>query len=432
MGFVFIPVVVALTLASSGSLGSANQVSLTQLGKTLAAAVEVLTVEGATAVRLFRREASERSRFGAIQDDLYAANVRRARIGGISAAVAQTLAGLAVAGVILAGVWLLSRGRVTIGELVAFLLLLEQAYGPAGEVANSLGQMRGTRPAALRYEEALAVSAMAPSVAPGAPVPPGSDVPLLAVRALTVRLAVNRGLDVPWEDPAETVPAPTARSVIEDMSFEVRRGEFIGVVGPSGAGKTTLALTLAGLIQPSEGEVLLAGETLAGPDPRIALVPQPSQFFNESVTYNLRYADPEADAEEIERMARVAQVHDVISALPNGYETILGQSGHRLSGGERQRLSITRALLRRPEVLILDEATGHLDSDSEHRLHAALKTILASRDITLIAITHRLVTVRSADRILLVVDGRLQAEGTHDDLTAESRYRDLLQPMVGQ
>ncbi len=226
-----------------------------------------------------------------------------------------------------------------------------------------------------------------------------------------MQLAVQPGLDDPWVERADPRPAPEPRTVIEEVSFGVRRGQFIGVVGPSGAGKTTLALTLAGLIPPSTGEVLIGGEPLAGPDPRISLVPQHSQLFNESAAYNQRYADPDADDNELELAARLAQIHDVIAALPDGYETVLGQQGHRLSGGERQRLSIARALLRRPQVLIFDEATGNLDPASEGRLHHALRSVLAARDITLVAVTHRLATVRSADRILLIVDGRLRARG---------------------
>jgi len=210
-----------------------------------------------------------------------------------------------------------------------------------------------------------------------------------------------------------------AESVLKHVSFTIRPGESVALVGPSGAGKTTVANLIPRLYEPQAGRILIDGVdirryTLASLRRQIALVPQETLLFSGTIRDNILFGNPEADAEQIQKAAEAAYADEFIARLPDGYDTVVGERGVKLSGGQRQRIAIARALLRDPRILILDEATSSLDSESEALVQAALKNLLQNR--TALVIAHRLSTVRDADRIIVLSGGRIVEEGTHSEL----------------
>ncbi len=209
------------------------------------------------------------------------------------------------------------------------------------------------------------------------------------------------------------------RPVLHDISFEIPPGKKVAVVGPSGAGKSTLARLLYRFYDVSGGCITIDGQDIRLCTQRslrrnIGIVPQDTVLFNESILYNLQYAEPSARRDELERAARMADIHDFIMGLPQGYETLVGERGLKLSGGEKQRMAIARVILKRPKILIFDEATSNLDSRSEQAILESLKDI--SAHVTTLVIAHRLSTIIDADQILVMDQGRIVERGTHNEL----------------
>jgi ATP-binding cassette subfamily B protein len=224
--------------------------------------------------------------------------------------------------------------------------------------------------------------------------------------------------------------APDAPWTLEGISAEVPAGTRTALVGETGSGKTTLAYLVARLYDPQHGCVSIDGVdirdiTLASLAATVGLVSQETYLFHASIRENLRFACPQASDEEIEDAARAAQIHELISSLPDGYDTLVGERGYRFSGGEKQRMAIARTVLRNPPVLVLDEATSALDSETERAVQQALDDL--SRGRTTIAIAHRLSTIRDADQILVLDSGRIVERGTHEELLElGGRYASLL------
>jgi ATP-binding cassette subfamily B protein len=211
------------------------------------------------------------------------------------------------------------------------------------------------------------------------------------------------------------------RDVLHHISLTVEAGETVALVGPSGAGKSTLVSLVPRLYDVTGGAVLVDGHDvreLTGESLRasIGVVTQDPHLFHESIAQNLLYAKPDATLDELERACRAARIHQTIADLPDGYDTLVGERGYRLSGGEKQRLAIARLLLKDPAIMILDEATSHLDNENEALVQAALEAALAGR--TALVIAHRLSTIRDADLILVMEEGRIVEQGTHDELLA--------------
>jgi ATP-binding cassette subfamily C protein CydD len=214
---------------------------------------------------------------------------------------------------------------------------------------------------------------------------------------------------------------PDGRRALQGLSLRIEPGEQIAIVGPSGVGKSTLLNLLLGFQAPSEGSTLIDGQALDALDPalwrqRVAWVPQRAHLFHGSLAENIRLARPDADQKAVEQAARLANAHDFIQRLPQGYDTLVGEGGRGLSGGQIQRISLARAFLKDAPVVILDEATAHLDLESEGLIQQAIETLAEGR--TLIMVAHRLRTVRQIPRILVLDQGRLAEEGDHRGLLA--------------
>ena len=207
--------------------------------------------------------------------------------------------------------------------------------------------------------------------------------------------------------------------MLTDVSFEVQPGEVVAIVGPTGSGKTTLVNLLHRFYDPTEGELMIDGLDLRAVHieslyRQIALVPQETILFGGTILENIRYGRERASDDEVYAASRAANAHDFITALPEGYQTIVGEKGVNLSGGQRQRLAIARAVLKNPRILMLDEATSALDSESERLVQEALERLMAGR--TTFVVAHRLTTIQRADRILVLNKGRIVEEGTHTSL----------------
>ncbi len=287
------------------------------------------------------------------------------------------------------------------------------------------------RPDALRLEsvtgrvrfESVSFSYQAGEHTPGAVAMLGEVERFGMGRREMPPLSQEGGKRVEATRPGDRPPSASdePRYALRDVSFEVRPGQLVALAGPSGAGKTTITYLLPRLYDPTGGRITLDGhdlrdlslDTLAA---QIGMVTQETYLFNDTIRANLLYATPEAADAELEAACRAANIHDFIAELPDGYDTVVGNRGYRLSGGEKQRLAIARVILKNPRLLVLDEATSSLDSQSEALIQEALERIMAQR--TSLVIAHRLSTILAADTILVLDHGRLVEQGAHAELLA--------------
>ena len=223
----------------------------------------------------------------------------------------------------------------------------------------------------------------------------------------------------------EAVHTQARLNALEDVSFIAQPGQLVALVGPSGAGKTTLTYLIPRLYDPGEGRILLDNQDLREVNldslaDQIGMVTQETHLFHDTIRTNLLYARLDATQAELENAAQAANIHDFIASLPDGYDTIVGERGYRLSGGEKQRVALARVILKNPRILVLDEATSHLDSESEMLIQDALKRVMAGR--TSIVIAHRLSTILAADIILVFDRGKIVERGTHRELIAQGGF----------
>jgi ATP-binding cassette, subfamily B, bacterial len=345
--------------------------------------------------------------------------------------IALTLvAGLATALVYGLGGVMVIDGGLAIGTLVALTAYLNRLYGPLTALSNVQVDVMTTL---VSFERVFEVLDLEPGIAEAddaEPLPVGptslefDSVFFRYPSAAEVSLASLESVS------SERLSDEPGELLLHDISFRVEPGQMVALVGPSGAGKTTIASLVPRLYDVTDGSVRLAGRdvrsaTLESVHDRVGVVSQDAHLFHDSLRANLTYARPDAtDAELIEALS-AAHVWDLVERLPEGLDTLVGDRGHRLSGGEKQRLAIARLLLKDPSVVVLDEATAHLDSESEVAVQQALSTALEGR--TSLVIAHRLATVRDADQILVVDAGRIVERGTHAELLrAGGLYADLV------
>ncbi|MFN9279340.1 MAG: ABC transporter transmembrane domain-containing protein [Betaproteobacteria bacterium] len=379
-----------------------SRASQDRVADSSAIAAEVLSE--IPVVQSYVQEAREAQRFHESTENAFETARKRTRVRSMLVAFIITATFGALLWGLYQGTQAVLRGDITAGHLgqtVFFVMILVGSVAVLSEVYGDLLRAAG---ATERLMELL--SARSPVANPAAP------------QALP---AVQRGSSVGFEAVSFHYPSRPAQAALKDFNLQVAPGETVALVGPSGAGKSTVLQLLLRFYDASSGHVRVDGvpvrqASLSALRARVGIVPQDSTVFSTSARENIRYGRPDATDAEVEAAARAAFAHDFICALPEGYDTFLGERGVRLSGGQRQRISIARAMLKNPPLLLLDEATSALDAESERMVQAALESAMAGR--TTLVIAHRLATVLRADRIVVLDQGRIVDIGRHEELVA--------------
>jgi ATP-binding cassette subfamily B protein len=361
---------------------------------------ETLSISGITLIKSFVRETFERSRFYAVGTDLMRLEIRLAMVGRWFIAAIGAMVVIGPALVWLVGSYFAINGALTVGTIVAFVAYLGRLYAPASALAGVQVQIVSAFAVFERIFEYLDM-AVEGAEKPGAPA-------LRDVRGEIVFDDVRFSYD-------------PDRVALGGVSFRVAPGQLAAFVGPSGAGKTTITQLVPRFYDPQDGTIRVDGHdvrdvTLASLRENVGIVTQETYLFHDTIAANLRYARPDATDAELVAAARAANIHEFVASLPAGYQTVVGERGHKLSGGERQRLAIARVLLKNPRILILDEATSALDSVNEAAIQDALVPLMTGR--TSLVIAHRLSTILNADVIFVVENGRIVEHGTHAELIA--------------
>jgi len=410
---------------------------------------ETLNIGGALLVKLFGRTREEEKRFSQRAANVRDIGIRRATIGSVFFVIIGLVSAVGMALVYGLGGYYVIQGNFTVGTIVAFGSYLGTLYGALQGLAGAPVEFSTSMVSFERVFEVIDLPADIPEKEDAVRL---TDVRgEIAFEHVTFTYEVDESkllsevkrygrmdnvtavlsgdtskdrkkLDESAPDSSEPETRSQAREVaLSEVSFRAAPGQLVALVGPSGAGKTTMTYLIPRLYDPTQGRILLDGvdlrdlalDSLAE---QIGMVTQETYLFHDTIRTNLIYARPDATQEEIEAAARAANIHQFITELPDGYDTVVGERGYRLSGGEKQRIALARVILKDPRILVLDEATSHLDSESEALIQEALKRVMAGR--TSIVIAHRLSTILAADLILVMNRGQIVERGTHKDLLA--------------
>jgi ATP-binding cassette, subfamily B, bacterial len=409
---------------------------------------ETLNISGALLVKLFGREQHEMARFrkdGAAVRDI---GIRQAVVGRWFFMLLSAVSAVGSAVVFWAGGYLVIQGVFTIGTIVAFGAYLTQLYGPLMSLTNAQVEFAQSMVSFERVFEVLDIPVEIAEKS-GAKVLPQVEGQVRFEKVSFAYAGLGNeeqvGLDeivrFSWRGGGEALlkrgkekTGETERQsdngnetgtrwALKNLSFTIEPGQLVALVGPSGAGKSTTTYMIPRLYDPTEGRILVDGidirnialKSLAA---NIGMVTQETYLFYDTIRANLLYAHPEATEAEVIAAAKAANIHDFIVGLPDGYDTVVGERGYRLSGGERQRIAIARVILKDPRILVLDEATSHLDSLSEEQIQTALQHVMKGRSSLVIA--HRLSTILAADKILVMDEGQLIEQGTHEQLLGQN------------
>ncbi len=405
---------------------------------------ETLNIGGVLLVRLFGRSHTEIERFDRRAADVRDIGAQRAVIGSQFFVILGLVGAIGTALVYWVGGHLVLQGAFTIGTIVAFSSYLAQLYGVLQQLTNTPVAFATSM---VSFERVFEVIDLPLDVdeKPGAHTLDMVDGRLTFDHVMfeyhidehhllrrverhgqqeLVHAALSGGetLSGTSKTNGDTPPNSQARGLaLQDITLTIEPGQLVALVGPSGAGKTTLTYLIPRLYDPTEGRILLDGHdlrdvTLSSLAAQVGMVTQETHLFHDTIRTNLLYARLDATQDEIEAACRAANIHDFIAGLPDGYDTVVGERGYRLSGGEKQRIAIARVILKNPRILVLDEATSHLDAQSEALIQDALKTVMQGR--TSIVIAHRLSTILAADIILVLDRGQIVERGTHAELLA--------------
>ncbi len=395
LGMVIFPLV-AYPIATFGqkmrSISRRSQITMGTLNTLLHE-----TITGTRIVKAFGMEEYENRRFQTENERLFNLYIKAVSVNAIASPVMEFLGGLGIAAIVLYGGYQVISGATTPGNLFSFLTALIMLYEPIKRLTNVNNTIQQGIAGAQRVFEII-------DHEPEIKNKPGAyDLP-----------PISQGIEI------ENVSfAYDDKPVLKGINLSIKAGEIIAFVGASGGGKTTLANLIPRFYEVTEGRILIDGHdirdvTIESLRAQIGMVTQQTILFNDTVRNNIAYGDISRSEEEIVSAAKAANAHDFIMQLPAGYDTIIGEQGAKLSGGERQRISIARALIKNPPILILDEATSSLDTEAEAEVQGALEKLMEGR--TTILIAHRLSTVRNADRIVVISEGRIVEEGTHETL----------------
>jgi ATP-binding cassette subfamily B protein len=381
--------------------------------------VERFNVAGAMVCKIFGRPEEEAAAFSRRAARLREIRLKTATYSRLLFIGLGLMASLAVAAVYGWGGVEAARGALDVGTVVALVSYLIRLYGPLTSLSSLQVDVMTTL---VSFERVFEVLDLKPNIAeaPNArPIPKG---PLrIEFDAVGFRYPAASEISLASLESVAVLDKHPEKDVLRDISFTAEPGQLVALVGPSGAGKTTLVQLAARLYDASSGAVRLNGvdvraATAASIRETVGMVMQDSHLFHDTIRGNLLYARPGANDSEINDALAAAQLLALVKSLPKGLDTVVGERGHRLSGGERQRLAIARLLLKAPPLVILDEATAHLDSEAEHAIQLAFASALAGR--TSLVIAHRLSTVQSADQILVLRQGRIVERGRHEELVA--------------
>ncbi|NJC65349.1 ABC transporter ATP-binding protein [Planosporangium flavigriseum] len=387
--------------------------------KMNATMTERFGVAGALLVKLFGRPDVEAKRFGERAERVRDIGIQSAMYSRTFFVAMLLVAALAQALTYGLGGWYAVRGALAAGTVVSLALLLTRLYGPLTALSNVRVDVMS---ALVSFERVFEVLDLEPAISesPDArPIPRGAG--RVEFRDVSFRYPSASDVSLASLEDVAALDRTVSEPVLRQVSFTVQTGQMVALVGPSGAGKSTTAMLLPRVYDVTAGSVLVGGvdvrdATLSSLRDTIGVVTQDSHLFHETIAENLRYARPDATDAELWTALDRAQVGHLIRELPDGLDTVVGERGYRFSGGEKQRIAIARLLLKAPSVVILDEATAHLDSESEAAVQRALTEALTGR--TALVIAHRLSTVREADQILVMDKGRIVERGTHDELVA--------------
>jgi len=382
---------------------------------------ERFNVSGAMLVALYGRQIDEKSYFRTRARKVADIGIEIALLNRIFFIALTSIAAIATAIAYGIGGHLAINGTVTVGTLLAITALLARLYGPLTALSNVRIDVMT---ALVSFERIFEVLDLAPMVQdrPNAKELVRKD---FAVEFKNVSFAYPKAEEISLSSLESVAKPETVESgvVLNGLTFTAKPGTMTALVGPSGAGKTTISALVPRLYDVTDGSIEVGGVdirelTMKSLRENIGVVMQDAHLFHDTIGENLRYAKPNATDAEMQAACEAAQIWPLVSSLPNGFDTMVGERGHRLSGGEKQRLAIARLLLKSPQVVILDEATAHLDSENEALVHAALSAALKGR--TSLVIAHRLSTVRDADQILVLEKGVIVERGTHDELVAKN------------
>ena len=380
-----------------------SRASQDRMADSSAIAAEVLNA--IPVVQSYTAEAREATRFNTSTNDAFLTAVRRTKARSILVAFIIIATSAALLWGLFQGTQAVMAGRITAGHLgqtVVYVIILASAFAVLGEVYGDLLRAAG---ATERLMELLNTQSVITS--PNNPTPAATPV---------------AGSAIAFEQIDFNYPSRPNQAALSQFSLNIQAGQTVAIVGPSGAGKSTVFQLLLRFYDPRAGRIVLDGVptsdmSLHDLRQRIGIVPQDAVIFSSSALENIRYGKPDASDEEVKAAANAAFAHEFITALPEGYDTFLGERGVRLSGGQRQRIAIARAMLKNPPLLLLDEATSALDAESERMVQAALESAMQNR--TTLVIAHRLATVQKADIIVVLDHGQLVEQGTHAQLVAQ-------------
>lgn len=357
------------------------------------------TITGIRIVKAFAMEDYEMARFDQVNQTLFNAFMRRFKVRALSNPVMETLGGMGVCAIVFYGGYQVINGESTQGTFFSFMAALLMLYEPIKRI-NEVN---------ITIQEGISA---------GERIFALLDSPVDVVDKPDAKALETIGDEIFFD---RVSFAYDSQPVLQDITIRIQTGEAVAIVGESGVGKSTLLDLLPRFYDVTSGRILIGGYDVRDVTQRslrqmIGVVTQQTILFDDTVRNNVAYGRPDLPLERVIDAAKASHAHDFVMALPDGYDTLIGENGMKLSGGERQRIAIARALLKNPPVLVLDEATSNLDSDSEKAVQVALEELMKGR--TTLVVAHRLSTIRNVDRIYVVVDGRIAEEGSHDELLA--------------